>query len=280
MTFTTLVTSEQLHARLADPNLVIVDCRFQLADPDAGRRAYLAAHIPGAVYAHLDRDLSGPKTGHNGRHPLPTPEAMRATFGARGIGPGAQVIAYDDTGGGIGAARLWWLLRYMSHKTVAVLDGGWQDWQAARYDTRSGEENRIAATFTGRPRPEMAVGASSLISPAWTLIDSRTAARYRGDEEPLDPVAGRIPGARNHDWANTLVAPNGRMLPPEQLRAAFLGLLSGAPPEQAVFYCGSGVSAAHNVLAMEVAGLPGAKLYPGSWSEWCSDPARPIATGE
>jgi thiosulfate/3-mercaptopyruvate sulfurtransferase len=282
MRYTTLITPEQLLPHLAESDWAVFDCRFKLEDVEAGRRAYLAAHIPGAVYAHLDNDLSGPKTGSNGRHPLPSPEAMIATFSVWGIGPETQVVAYDDQYGGMGAARLWWMLRYMGHDRAAVLDGGWQAWAAA-FPARSGSESRPPARFTGQPRPDMIreadeVGALAQSS-SWKVIDSRALPRYRGDEEPLDPVAGHIPGAKHFYWQN-IVGLEGRTLSPDELRQKLQDLLGETPPDHCVFYCGSGVSAAANLLAMEAAGLHGAKLYPGSWSEWSSDPKRPVATGD
>ncbi|MBI3243128.1 MAG: sulfurtransferase [Chloroflexi bacterium] len=283
MAFTTLITPEQLLPHLADPNWAIFDCRFKLEDSEAGRKAYLDSHIAGAVYAHLDQDLSGPKTGINGRHPLPDPDSLIKIFSAWGISESTQVAAYDDVGGGLAAARLWWLLKYMGHDRVAVLDGGWQAWVAANYPTRPGAESRPPTVFVAHPRPDMIRNADEVgelaRSSSWAVFDSRAPARYRGDEEPIDPVAGHIPGARNRPWGANLDS-SGRVLPPDQLRAQFDKLLGDAQPEQTVFYCGSGVTAAHNVLAIEAAGLPGAKLYPGSWSEWCSDPTRPVATGQ
>lgn len=281
--FTTFIDPHDLLLHLGDPNWAVVDCRFKLEDTEAGRRAYLEAHIPGAVYAHLDHDLSGRKTGRNGRHPLPDSDSLRRAFGAMGICGSTQVIAYDDMKGGLAAARAWWLLRYMGHRSAAVLNGSWQSWVAAQYPVRSGEEGRVAANFLGHPDPAMIVDADSVSSLAasrnWAVVDSRAAARYRGDEEPLDRIAGHLPGARNYYWQDNFDS-SGRLLPPDQLRQQMQQVLGGAPPEQAVYYCGSGVTAAFNVLAMEAAGLTGAKLYPGSWSEWCSDPARPIATGD
>lgn len=283
MSYTTLITPEQLLPRLTDPGWAVFDCRFKLEDPEAGRKAYLDSHIAGAVYAHLDHDLSGPKTGTNGRHPLPDADSLVMTFSAWGISDSTQVVAYDDVGGGLAAARLWWLLKYIGHDQAAVLDGGWQAWTAANLPTRPGSESRPPAVFVGQPRPNMIritdeVGELARSS-SWVVVDSRAPVRYRGDEEPIDPVAGHIPGARNYLWSANLEA-TGRMLPPDQLRARLEKLLGDVSPEHSIFYCGSGVTSAHNVLAMEVAGLTGAKLYPGSWSEWCSDPTRPVATGQ
>lgn len=278
---TTFISSAELAGHLTDSTFVIVDCRSKLDDHAAGRRAYEQAHIPGAVFAQLEDDLSGPLTGHNGRHPLPTPEALRATFSRLGIGADTQVVAYDDSGanGGLGAARLWWLLRYMGHPAAAVLEGGWPIWLAEGRPTEAGANTRPTAQFQGQPQPEMIVETDGLLTPGLTLIDSRAAPRYRGETEPIDRVAGHIPGARNLFWG-ALTGPDGHLLPQPELRAKLQAVLGGTPPEQSVFYCGSGVSAAANVLALEALGLTGAKLYPGSWSEWSSDPARPVATGD
>jgi len=278
-----LITADELMSRAGDPNLGIFDCRARLEAPEAGEREYLVAHIPGAVFAHLERDLSGEKTGRNGRHPLPTPEAITARFSEWGIAPQTTVVAYDDVGGGLAAARLWWLLRYMGHERALILDGGWQAWMYAGGLIQGGSQRRAAGTFVGQPRFDMARDgdfvANVAASGEWLVVDSRMGSRYRGEEEPFDPVAGHVPGARNHYWLESL-APDGRLLPPRQLRTAFERLLGGVAPERTIFYCGSGVTSAFQVLAMEVAGLPGAKIYPGSWSEWSNDPARPVATGD
>jgi thiosulfate/3-mercaptopyruvate sulfurtransferase len=276
---TTLISTPELQALVQDPRLVVVDCRFSLDDIEAGRRTYYEAHIPGAIYAHLEYDLSGWKTGSNGRHPLPTPQFMIATFSAWGIGPDTQVVAYDDAGGGMSAARLWWMLRYMGHDKVAVLDGGWQAWLAASYPTQSGINIHLPVDFTGQPQLDMVREADSILAGGLTAIDSRSLPRYLGEQEPIDRVAGHIPGARHFYWQSTL-SPDGRFLAPEELRNKLASVIGDTPPGQCVFYCGSGVSAAQNVLAMEVAGLSGAKLYPGSWSEWVGDPTRPVATGQ
>ena len=278
-----LITAEELLSRAGEPNLAIFDCRARLEAPEAGEREYLIAHIPGAVFAHLDRDLSGEKTGRNGRHPLPTPESITGKFSEWGITPKTTVVAYDDVGGGLAAARLWWLLRYMGHERALILDGGWQAWMLAGGLIQGGNQRRSPGAFVGQPHPDMARDADSVASAAvsddWLVVDSRMPSRYRGEEEPFDPVAGHIPGARNHYWLENL-SPDGRLLPPGQLRAAFERALGGVAPERAIFYCGSGVTSAFQVFAMEVAGLPGAKIYPGSWSEWSNDPARPVATGD
>lgn len=281
MTFTTLIDPATLAARLGDPRVVVVDCRFELADPAAGERAYLAAHIPGAVFADLERDLSGPKTPTTGRHPLPAPDQLTATFRRLGIAPSLQVVAYDQDAGGF-ASRLWWLLRWLGHDAVAVLDGGFARWVEEGRDTRSGRDTRAATTFTGTPRDGFVMSASAVAAlqeqPAgWRLIDARAPERYRGDVEPIDPVAGHIPGAVNHPFLRNVS--NGRFRSPEDLRAEFAALLGDVPPARTVCYCGSGVTACQNLLALEHAGLGGGKLYAGSWSEWVTDPTRPVERG-
>ena len=277
-----LLSAGELAGRLGDPRLVVADCRFLLDDSAAGERAYLEAHASGAVYAHLDRDLSAPKTGSNGRHPLGAPDAMSEALGSLGISGDSRVVAYDDVGGGLAAARLWWMLRYLGHDDASLIDGGWQAWLAAGGPIRGGREALPPATFAGRARTEMALDADEVervaSDAAWRVVDSRALSRYRGDEEPIDPVAGRIPGARHHFWQDNLT-PEFRMRPLQELRGLFERVLDGARPDHAVFYCGSGVTSAFQVFAMEVAGLPGSRLYPGSWSEWCSDRSRPVQRG-
>jgi len=280
MSFTTLISTGVLAGHLDDP--VIVDCRFKLDDEAWGRRQYEAAHIPAAVYAHLDHDLSGPKTGTNGRHPLPDPGALAQTFGRLGITNGMQVVAYDQDNG-MYASRLWWLLRWLGHDAVAVLDGGFAKWTAERRETRSGAETRPPQTFVPAPRGDMVVDAAVVTSlmqnHEWRLIDARAAERYRGDVEPLDKVAGHIPGAVNH-FFQTNLDESGTFRPPEDLRARLGASLGHISADHIICYCGSGVTACHDLLALEHAGLRGAKLYAGSWSEWCSDPGRPIESGD
>lgn len=275
--YQTLVECDTLGAHLGRADWAVVDCRFDLADPERGRTQYLAGHVPGARYAHLERDLSAAPRPGGGRHPLPEPQVLAATLGRLGAAPGIQVVAYDDAGGAF-AARLWWLLRYMGHDAVAVLDGGWQAWLAAGGPVETGEVSAAAATFTGAPRGECVVDAADVAS-APLLVDARDARRYRGEYEPIDPVAGHIPGARNRPYTDNLAA-DGRFKPVPDLRAEFAAVLGGTPAAAAVFYCGSGVTACHDLLALAHAGLGTARLYPGSWSEWCSDPRRPVATGE
>ena len=282
MAYTTIISPAEVAEHLDDPQWIVVDCRFVLTQPAAGRAAYEQAHIAGAVYAHLDDDLSAPiEPGVTGRHPLPEPETAAETLGRLGIGDGMQVVAYDDQNGLV-AARLWWMLRWLGHDAVAVLDGGWQRWQAEGRTTRPGVETRALATFTPQPRPELVVTADDVErerqNPAVRVMDARAGARYRGEQEPIDPVAGHIPGAISAPLTENLDAA-GNWLPPEDLRQRYAALLDEMPAEQAIMYCGSGVSAGHNLLAMAHAGLPEARLYAGSWSEWITDPARPIATG-
>ncbi|MFQ5796779.1 MAG: sulfurtransferase [Candidatus Bipolaricaulia bacterium] len=282
MTYTTLISPRELLPHLDDPNWAIVDCRFDLLNPEAGETTYLESHIPGAVYVHLERDLSAEPTGKNGRHPLPSVEDLADVFSRLGIQDGVQVIGYDASGGGF-AARLWWCLRYLGHDAVAVLDGGFPAWEQGGHPTRSGRETRLKAGFKANVRESMRLDMAEILaelgSEKMRLIDARAPERYRGETEPYDPVAGRIPGALNHPWKGNLDE-ESRFLPPEALRAQLETLLGETLPQQAVFYCGSGVTACHDLLAMEHAGLRGARLYPGSWSEWCADPACPVVTGD
>ena len=278
-----LVSPSELRERLDDPECVVVDCRFQLGVPDAGQGAYLESHIAGAVYAHLDHDLCGPIVpGSTGRHPLPSPEAAAATCGSWGIDEGVQVVAYDATGGALAAARLWWMLRWLGHDRVALLDGGWQAWQESGGAVRNGEERRQPRQFTARVRESMVVTADEVnrvrADAEWRVLDARAADRFRGENETIDAVAGRIPGAVSAPYGGTL-SPAGRLLPPDALQARFGPLMSGVSADHVVCYCGSGVTAALNVLALEHAGIGGARLYAGSWSDWILDPRRPVAKG-
>ncbi len=272
-----LVSAQWLHAHLGDERLRIVDCRFSLQDPLAGRQAYVAGHIPGALYLDLEQDLSGPvrPDRRGGRHPLPSPETLAQTLGQAGIGNEHVVVAYDDPpAGGMYAPRLWWLLRWLGHEQVAVLDGGIGAWREAGYEVSTSEVRHAPTAFKPNPRPEMVVDAEYVARrPAGTiLIDSRAPERYRGEVEPIDPVAGHIPGAINRNWLDGLEA-SGRFRPAEEQRKRFEGLEG-----EIIAYCGSGVSAAANVLALELAGKQ-ARLYAGSWSDWISDPSRPVARG-
>jgi thiosulfate/3-mercaptopyruvate sulfurtransferase len=277
---TTVVSTESLAGHLDDPDWVIVDCRFDLADPERGRAAWLQAHIPGAVYAHLNEDLSAPVVrGVTGRHPLPDAETLAATLGRLGIGNHSQVVAYDDASGAY-AARLWWSLRWLGHDAVALLDGDWRAWIREGRATESGPRERAGVHFVASVRPHMAVVASEIAGGGgYRLLDARSAERYRGQNETIDPVAGHIPGALSAPWSGN-VDPSGYFLPAEALRLRYAELLQDAEPSECAVYCGSGVTAAHNLVAMEIAGLSGARLFPGSWSEWITDPGRPIATGE
>ena len=239
--------------------------------------------MPGAVYADLDRDLSGTKNGRNGRHPLPDIAALAATLGGFGIGPGVQVVAYDQDTGAF-ASRLWWLLRWLGHEDVAVLDGGFACWLAEHQPTRGGLETPGARTFVAHPQHDAMADAGAVTNvvsgqTSIRLVDARAPERFRGDVEPLDRVAGHIPGAKNHFFKDNL-APSGRFLPVEMLRARFSSELGDVQPADVIMYCGSGVTACHNLLAMEHAGLTGARLYPGSWSEWSSEADRPVAEGD
>ncbi len=283
MSYTTLISTEELSAHLEDPDWAIIDCRFSLADTALGRREYEQRHIAGAVYAHLDEDLSGPIIpGQTSRHPLPEIDAFAQTLSKWGIDEQAQVVAYDSLGGAI-AARLWWMLRWLGHEVVAVLDGGWPRWEKEDRPAAGGVETRKPRRFTPHPRPELLVNAGQVqelrANPAYRLFDARSADRYRGENETLDPVAGHIPGALSLPFGDNL-ARDGAFLPVEELRARFEAQMSRVPAQHVVFYCGSGVTAAHNVLAMAHAGLGEAKLYAGSWSEWITHPERPVATGE
>jgi thiosulfate/3-mercaptopyruvate sulfurtransferase len=277
----TLISTEDLAARLGSPDLVVCDVRHDLAQPEAwGDAAYRGGHVPSAVFVHLDRDLSGPKTGTNGRHPLPTPEAAAATFGRLGIAAGKQVVAYDQ-GPGMYAARLWWMLRWLGFDDVAVLDGGIAKWKAEGRPLATDIVAPTAAPFTIR-KVTPTVNATGVLAsvPRRTLvlIDARAPERFRGETEPLDPVAGHIPGARNRPFTLNL-SPEGTFKHPAFLRTEFEALLGDDSPDLVVHQCGSGVTACHNLLAMEIAGMTGTRLYPGSWSEWCADPARPVAVG-
>ena len=276
----TLVSPSTLAQHVNDPSWVIVDCRFDLTDAANGETLYRAGHIPGARYAHLDRDLSGPKTGTNGRHPLPEPDVMCHTFGELGIGPHVQVVAYDADSG-MYAGRLWWMLRWMGHGAVAVLDGGLARWQRDGHPVRGGVEVTTATRFKGAPRPGWRLTvdevANGLQDPARLLVDSRTAERYRGIGETLDKVGGHIPGAANYCFQQNLTA-DKTFKSPTELKAQWAPILEGRDPNDVVVYCGSGVTACHNLLALEHAGIHGVRIFPGSWSEWSADPSRPVAT--
>lgn len=278
----TLVDAETLARHLGDPRLVIVDVRHTLADPERGGESeYAEGHLPGAVFAYIDRDLSAPKTGRNGRHPLPTPEATAEVFGRLGIDPSSQVVAYDQDNG-MYAARLWWMLRWLGHEAVAVLDGGYAHWVREGHPVETTASRPAHARFTPRavlPTVSATGIAASLPRHALLLLDARGAERYRGETEPIDAVPGHIPGAINRPYSRNVGA-DGRFRPAHDLREEFEGMLHGRGAEDLVHYCGSGISACHNVLAMAVAGYPLTRLYPGSWSEWSADPSRPVARGQ
>ena len=279
--FTTLISPFELAQRIDLPGWVVVDCRHDLADVTFGRRAYWEAHIPGARFMHLDEDLSAEKTGKNGRHPLPTAEVFAARLTSVGISNNSQVVAYDDAGG-MYAARLWWMLRWLGHDAVAVLDGGLQAWLAAGQGLSSEVRTQVAAApFQPYPRAcrvDVHWMAQNIGQPHLFLLDARSPDRFRGENETMDPVGGHIPGAMNRFYKDNLNS-HGQFKSAGELRRIFDDLLQGTPPEHVVAQCGSGVTACHNLLALEVAGLYGARLYPGSWSEWCSDPCRPVEKG-
>jgi thiosulfate/3-mercaptopyruvate sulfurtransferase len=274
-----LVSPEELAGHLDDPAWVVFDTRHELTDPEKGRRAYAAGHVPGAYFMHLDEDLSGKKTGKNGRHPLPDLAAFAARMNASGVTPRTQVVVYDD-GGGSFAVRLWWMLRWLGHDRVALLDGGFPAWQKEARPVSVEIPAKRTGTFVPKPHLGWTVDAPFLEKfhgdAAVKLVDARAAERFAGLQEPIDPVAGHVPGAMNRFWKDNLTL-EGRFKPADALRREFAMLLEGAAPSQSVHMCGSGVTACHNIFAMELAGLPGARLYPGSWSEWCSDPSRPIS---
>jgi thiosulfate/3-mercaptopyruvate sulfurtransferase len=274
---TTIVSPQLLAEHLDDPRWIVIDCRFNLLDPKAGRRAYDAAHIPGAFYADLERDLSGTKTGGNGRHPLPDPTFFAALLETFGACDDSQIVAYDD-GADMYAARLWFLCRWIGHDAAAVLDGGIRDWSDAGYaQTAQPSIARGGGSIAVRLQPELTVSADEILAQldGVSVVDARAGERFRGEVEPLDAKAGHIPGARNR-WFKENYDESGRFKSPERLRAE---LARYGPPARVVNQCGSGVSAAVNALAMEIAGLRGARLYPGSWSEWSSNPQRPVETG-
>lgn len=276
-----LVSTAELAARLDDARTVIVDVRHDLAQREWGAQQHALAHLPGARFAHIDRDLAAAPTGRNGRHPLPAPDDAARLFGALGIGPDSEVVAYDQ-GTGMYASRVWWMLRWLGHDAVAVLDGGLRRWQALGLplsrDVPAARPRQFAPRLRGAGAVDAGTVQAAARDGAQRVVDARAAERYRGEVEPIDRVAGHVPGARNHP-SSSLLGADGRFLPPDELRRTLLATLDGVPPERTAVYCGSGVTACHVLLALEHAGLPGARLYPGSWSEWSRDPARPVATG-
>ena len=284
MSFSTLISAPELAAQLNNANWVVCDCRHDLTSYEAGRRAYAEAHVPGARFLHLDEDLSGPKTGINGRHPLPHPITFTLRLAALGIDNNTQVVAYDAMGG-VYASRLWWMLRWVGHKNVAVLDGGIDAWVKAGQPVTAALPAIKPVRYNPNPSPQLAVNAKDVAAnldhpdhKAFQVIDARSADRFRGENETLDPVAGHIPGAVNRFFKDNLAA-DGSFKPPQALRQEFNVVIAGREPKAVVHQCGSGVTACHNLLAMEVAGLGGSRLFPGSWSEWVSDRRRPVAVG-
>lgn len=280
----TLVSAETVAARLGDPRLRIFDCRYDLMRPDAGRAAYRAGHLPGALHADLHDDLAAPATATSSRHPLPAPQTFAARLRRWGVDDDSLLLAYDDAGG-VWAARLWWMAsHWLGHRHVAVLDGGLRRWtQLGLPISTDPPPVRTPGSFRERVNPNALVDAdetqAAALDPAQRVIDARAAERFRGEVEPLDPVAGHVPGARNLPTA-TNVGADGTLRAPAELRAAFAARLGDVPAERAIVMCGSGVTACHLLLAMEHAGLDGARLYAGSWSEWSRDPSRPVARGD
>jgi thiosulfate/3-mercaptopyruvate sulfurtransferase len=275
---TTLISTDALEHHLTDASWLIADCRYNLNDERWGRAQYETAHIAGAVFVDLAHELAAARTGTNGRHPLPTVDDMAATFARLGIADSTQVIAYDQEAGAF-ASRLWWMLRYLGHDAVAVLDGGFAKWTHEGRPVRCGIETRHTAPFTPRVRAQMRVTVDETLArlddPSVLLIDARSPERYAGKPDPLDTIHGHIPGARNRYYRHN-VSEAGTMRPAGELRADFERVLGGRRSDQAVMYCGSGITACHNLLAMEHAGLHGARLFAGSWSEWESDANRPV----
>ena len=280
---TTLIDVRTLHRHHREPDWRVIDARFSLADADQGAREYAEGHVPGAVYAHLDDDLSGPIVpGVTGRHPLPSVERAVAVFSRLGIDESMQVAVYDGAGGSV-AARVWWMLRWLGHDAVAVVDGGWPAWTGEGLPVTRDVPQAAPRDFKADVRPHLATDVEGVdgyrVNVDWAVLDARTPERFRGEQEPIDPVAGHIPGARCASFDGNL-GEDGCFLPPEELKRRFEVLLGGIPAERAVNYCGSGVSACHNLLAIAHAGLGDAVLYPGSWSEWITDEDRPVGVGD
>lgn len=284
MAFSTLIDVDSLAAHTDDPRWVVLDCRFELTNPAAGEQAFAEGHLPGAQYAHLDRDLSATPSASSGRHPLPDPAALAARAAAWGISGNTQIVCYDQTTG-MFAARAWWLFRWLGHPHVAVLDGGLAAWTTAGHPLTREQTPRLSGQFVPRADAAQVLDVDAVLAMEADcragrrcLVDARGADRYSGENVAMDPVAGHVPGARNHHFARNVGA-DGRMQNADVLREAWGTTLAGTPPEALVAMCGSGVSACLNLLALEHAGLSGGKLYPGSWSEWIKDPARPVARG-
>ncbi|MEA3195924.1 MAG: thiosulfate/3-mercaptopyruvate sulfurtransferase [Betaproteobacteria bacterium] len=271
-----LVSTEELATHLAAWR--VFDCRHDLMKPDLGEQQYREAHIPGALFAHMERDLSAPKNGKNGRHPLPDPAAFAAWLGKKGLKKDDQVVCYDAVNGST-AARMWWMLRWLGHEKVAVLDGGIAKWTKEGRPVTAEVRSFPSMSYAARPRPDVLTAETvNRDLKKLFLLDARAPGRWRGEQEPIDPVAGRIPGARNRFNADNVQA-DGTFKPVDRLKGELQAVLKGHKPANVVHYCGSGVSACHNLLAMEIAGLTGGKLYPGSWSEWIADPSRPQEKG-
>jgi thiosulfate/3-mercaptopyruvate sulfurtransferase len=275
----TLASVEELAAH---PEWRVFDCRHDLKNTEYGRQAYARGHIPGALFLHLDDDLSGAPNGSNGRHPLPDVADFAKRMSACGVNATTQVVAYDNEAGAF-AARLWWMLRWLGHDKVALLDGGLAGWRRSKRALEERVPTIEPRDFVARPRQGLTVDVGQVLadfqSQRTLIVDARSPERFRGENETLDPVGGHIPGAANRFYYDNLDDDGCYFKPAEELRAEFTELLAGRPTQQVVQACGSGVTACHNLLAMELAGLPGSRLYPGSWSEWCADPSRPVATG-
>ncbi len=278
MDYTTLISVAELAKHLNDPEVVVFDCRHELTNADFGPKAYAESHIPGARFANIDKNLSGSLTGKNGRHPLPDAGSFMEWLGRLGVSNASQVVGYDHAGGPYGA-RLWWLMRWLGHSRVAILDGGWQAWNAAGQPVTKDVPAPKPAEFSGKPdhsRVDAQYVSQRLKTADMVLIDARASDRFHGQNETIDPVAGHIPGALNRFFKDNLDA-KGQFKSPEELRAAFNPLIGSTPAEKVIHQCGSGITACHNLLAMEVAGIKGTRLYSGSWSEWIADPSRPVA---
>lgn len=276
-----LVTTQELVRHLADPDWLIFDCRHDLMNPAYGREAYAKGHIPSAVFVSLDDDMAAPKTGRNGRHPLPDAATLARTFERLGVTPGKRIVCYDDAGH-MYSVRTWWALQWLGHTRVALLDGGFPKWTAEGRGTDAQVPQPDRGQFTPHPQLGATADADAMLvlhrDPRYVVIDARTGERFRGEQEPIDPVAGHIPGAKNR-WFKANLNDDGTFKPAATLRSEFAALLGATPPDRVINQCGSGVTGCHNIFAMELAGFPGSKLYPGSWSEWCSDPSRPVAKG-
>ena len=279
--FTTLIDANTLSEQLSRDDLTLLDCRFDLANVTWGETEYARAHLPGALYLHLDRDLSSPISERSGRHPLPDPLRFAARLAELGVTPDSQIVAYDQGNAAYGA-RLWWLARWIGLRNVAVLDGGIAAWRASALPLETAVRTPQPRTLTASLATDAWVSSETVDElrqrPGNLLIDARGAERFAGRNETLDPVAGQVPGARNRPFLDNLGA-DGRFLPAEVLRQRFATILGSLAPSSVIAMCGSGVTACHNLLALEHAGFSGARLYAGSWSEWIRDPRRPIATG-